>query len=31
MSETAIKDAILRWLREQGCYAVKVHGGASHD
>src|SRR3990172_4957000 len=28
MSETAIKDAILRWLREQGCYAVGQRRGA---
>lgn len=27
MSETAIKDTILSWLRKHGSYAVKIHGG----
>lgn len=27
MRETAITTKILTWLHEQGCYAIKVHGG----
>ena len=31
MSETSITKAILSWLREQGYYAIKVHGGPSQE
>ncbi len=31
MSETAIKDAILSWLRKHGSYAVKIHGGPMQE
>lgn len=26
MRESAIQKAIITWLREQGCYAVNIHG-----
>jgi Holliday junction resolvase len=31
MSETAIKDTILSWLRKHGSYAVKIHGGPMQE
>lgn len=26
MSETALKEKSMTWLRQQGCYVIKVHG-----
>ncbi len=31
MRESVIQKQILTWLREQGCYAVNIHGGAMQE